>query len=367
MESIIIYGGSFDPIHNGHLRIAHAASLMLNANVVFVPSKAPRWKRPEATAAQRLEMLRLALKQDGSPAFSIDLFEMNSKTDVNYSIDLVRHIALTHKNTKIYLMIGADEVNSFPRWKDPDKICQLATPLFVARPDVEIDDSVLDAYPMQRLPYDGSGPVSSSAVRSCRCIDIPLVVRDYIESQGLYFVKKLSGMMSKHRLLHSMSVANLAYLIAQHNNVENYPAAYIAGILHDCGKDVDDALKQEIMQEHFPEYLSMPAWSHHQFVGAYLAETVFGITDPMILDAIKYHSTGKAHMSPLGKIVYAVDKIEPTRGFDSKKLIHACYKHYYVGFMSVLEANQEYLTSKGYVLDNPLTKECFNQYLGRID
>ena len=367
MESIIIYGGSFDPIHNGHLRIAHAASLMLNANVVFVPSKAPRWKQPEATAAQRLEMLRLALKQDGSPAFSIDLFEMNSKTDVNYSIDLVRHIALTHKNTKIYLMIGADEVNSFPRWKDPDKICQLATPLYVSRPDIEIDDSVLDAYPMQRLPYDGSGPVSSSAVRSCRSVDIPLVVRDYIESQGLYFVKKLSTMMSQHRLLHSMSVANLAYLIAQHNKVENYPSAYIAGILHDCGKDVEEQLRKDIMQEHFPEYLTMPEWSHHQFVGAYLAKTIFGIEDPMILDAIQYHSTGKAHMSPLGKIVYAVDKIEPTRGFDSKKLIQACYKHYYVGFMNVLEANQEYLTSKGYVLDNPLTKECFNQYLGRID
>ena len=367
MESIIVYGGSFDPIHNGHLRIARAASMMLNANVVFVPSKAPRWKKPEATAAQRLEMLRLAIKHEGSPAFSIDLFEMNSKSEVNYSIDLVRHIALTHKNTKIYLMIGADEVNSFPNWKDPDKICELATPLYVSRPDIQIDDKVLNAYPMQRLPYDGSGPVSSSAVRSLQSIDIPLAVRDYIESQGLYYVNKLSGMMSKHRLLHSMSVANLAYVIAQHNNVENYPAAYVAGILHDCGKDVDKSLSRQIMEQHFPEYLDIPEWAHHQFVGAYLAETLFGVNDPMVLEAIKFHSTGKAHLSPLGKIIYAVDKIEPTRGFDSKKLIQACYKHYYVGFMNVLEANQEYLASKGYVLDNELTKDCFNQYLGRID
>lgn len=367
MESIIIYGGSFDPIHNGHLRIAHAASMMLNANVVFVPSKAPRWKSPEASAADRLEMLRLALKKDGSPAFSIDLFEMNSKTDVNYSIDLVRHIALTHKNTKIYLMIGADEVNSFPKWKDPDKICQLATPLYVSRPDIQIDDAVLAAYPMQRLPYDGSGDVSSSAVRSLRCIDIPLVVRDYIESKSLYYIKRLATMMSPHRLLHSISVANLSYLIAQHNMVENYPAAYIAGLLHDCGKDLDVETTQKIMQERFPEYASMPVWTYHQFTGVFLAETIFGVKDPNILDAIKYHSTGKAHLSPLGKIIYSVDKIEPTRGFDSKKLIQACFKHYYVGFMNVLEANQEYLASKGYVLDNPLTKECFNQYLGRID
>lgn len=367
MESLIIYGGSFDPIHNGHLRIARAASMMLNADVVFVPSKTPRWKNPQATAAQRLEMLRLALKQDGSPAFSIDLFEMNSRSDTNYSIDLVRHFALTHRNTKLYLMIGADEVNAFPRWKDPDKICELATPLYVSRPDVEIDDAVLSSYPMQRLPYEGSGPVSSSAVRDLHSVDIPLVVRDYIESNQLYYIKRLAEMMSPHRLLHSMSVANLAYLVAQHNNVENYPAAYIAGLLHDCGKDLDVPTAQKIMEERYREYLFMPVWTYHQFTGEFLAETIFGIKDPSILDAIRYHSTGKAHMSPLAKIIYAVDKIEPTRGFDSKKLIQACYKHYYVGFMNVLDANREYLASKGYIVDNPLTKECFEQYLGRID
>ena len=364
MESIIIYGGSFDPIHNGHLRIARAASMLLNADVVFVPSKTPRWKTPEATAKQRLEMLQLALKKDGSPAFSIDLFEMLGHSETNYSIDLVRHMALAHKNTKLYLLIGADEVNSFPNWKDPEKICELATPLYVSRPDVVIDDAVLSKYKMMRLPYEGSGPVSSSKVRNLQDIDVPLAVRDYIESNGLYYMAKLRTLLSSKRILHSVSVANLAHSIAAKNKVENYRGAYIAGLLHDCGKEMDEETTLKIMKERFPEFADYPRWTYHQFVGAFLAETIFGIKDPAILDAIKFHATGRAHMPPLSKIIYASDKIEPTRGFDSRRLMNACYRNYYVGFMAVLSANRDYLRSKGYVVDNPSTKQCFELYLG---
>ncbi|MCR5349190.1 MAG: nicotinate (nicotinamide) nucleotide adenylyltransferase [Bacilli bacterium] len=364
MESLIIYGGAFDPIHNGHLRIARAASMMLNADVVFVPTRVPRWKTPEATAKQRVEMLQLALKTDGSPAFSLDLFEMKSHSENSYSIDLVRHMALTHKNTKLYLLIGADEVNSFPNWKDPDKICELATPLYVARPGVDIDDAVLAQYKMQRLPYDGSGPVSSTKVRNLQDMDIPLAIRDYIENNGIYYMAKLKGMLSEHRYAHSVSVANLAYSIAAKNRVEEYRKAYAAGLLHDCGKQIDEETATRIMTERYPEFCSMPKWTHHQFIGAFLAETVFGIKDPIILDAISSHATGRAHMPPISKIIYASDKIEPLRGFDSSKLIAACYRNYYVGFMTVLGANKEYLESKGYAVDNPMTKACFELYLG---
>ena len=364
MESLIIYGGSFDPIHNGHLRIARAASMMLNADVVFVPAKTPRWKTPEASPKQRLEMLRLALKSDGSPSFYIDLFEMRAKSDFSYSIDLVRHMALTHKNTKLYLLIGADEVNAFPNWKDAEEICKLATPLYVSRPDVEIDDSVLDRFQMQRLPYDGSGSVSSTKVRNLVDIDIPIAVRDYIESQGIYYMNKLKGLLSQKRLMHSISVANLGYSIAVRNKLEEPKKAYIAGLLHDIGKELDKESADKIMKDRYPEYACFPEWTHHQFVGSFLAQTIFGLKDPVILDAISCHATGKAHLSPLAKVLYATDKIEPLRGFDSRKLIDACYRNYYVGFMTVLAANREYHASKGYVVDNPMTQQCFDLYLG---
>jgi nicotinate-nucleotide adenylyltransferase len=364
MENLIIFGGSFDPIHNGHLRIAHAASLLLNADIVFVPARGPRWKDPTSKPEERLEMLKLALKSDDSPAFSIDLFEMNSNAEVNYTIDTVRYFKKKFPGRHLYLLIGADEVNAFPKWKEPEAICELATPLYVSRPDVILDDAVLARFKMRRLPYDKSGPVSSSAVRSLQCVDVPIPVRDYIEKHDLYYMAKLKAMEKPNRLIHSLSVANLAYFIAQRNRCEDYQNAYIAGLLHDVGKDVPLDKARAIMKETFPEYADSPDWCLHQFIGAYMANRDFGIQNRNILDAIEFHATGKPHMSPIGKIIYSADKIEPTRGYDSQELINDCLKNYYVGFLAVLAANRDYLQEQGYSLNNPLTSACMDLYLG---
>lgn len=69
-------------------------------------------------------------------------------------------------------------------------------------------------------------------------------------------------------------------------------------------------------------------------------------------------------MPPLSKIIYSSDKIEPTRGYDSSKLINACYKNYYTGFLEVFKANMEFLAEGGYRIDNPLTQKCYELYLG---
>lgn len=364
MENVVLFGGTFDPIHNGHLRIARAASMFLNADVVFVPAKNPPGKEPIATPEQRLSMLRLALKSDGSSSFSISLFEMKSKDPVNYWVDTVEHFAGKYKHRKLYFLIGADEVNAFPSWKEPERICSMATPLYVSRPDIKIEDDVLRRFRMMRLCYDSSGEVSSSAVRSLQSMDIPVPVREFIEQKQLYYFQAISALISKHRLIHSVSVARLCYEMSVRNRRSDAGKAYIAGLLHDIGKGISPAEGKAFMKKAFPEYADLPEWTYHQFLGAELARTRFGIEDEGILDAIRYHATGKAHMCALGKMVYSADKADPLRGYDSAKLIAACMKNYYLGFTDVLRANKEYLLSKGGDLDNPLTTACMNQYLG---
>jgi nicotinate-nucleotide adenylyltransferase len=364
MEKIIIYGGSFDPIHNGHLRLARAASLRLNADVVFVPAKDPRWKKPEASALDRVNMLHLALDHDGSGGFSLDLCEMTRPGNITYSIDTVKEFTKRYPNREFYWLIGADEVNKFPKWKSPDEMASLVHLIYIPRPGVEVDPAILTKYGIEKLDYEGSGAVSSSDVRELKSIDVPLSVLDYIEKNDLYFMKKIETYISGHRLAHSLSVAHLAYAIAQRNKLIAPDHAYIAGLLHDLGKHLSEDESRKIITEHFPEYKDYPSWCLHQFTGAYLAKTEFGIQSEDILDAIQYHCTGKAHMPPLTKIIYSSDKIDPSRGYDSSKMIDACLKNYYVGFLKVLKENEKFLEKQGELESTPLSDSCRDLYLG---
>ena len=105
MANYILFGGTFDPIHNGHIRMATYASMKLNADVVFVPARSPRWKNPTSSSKERLKMLKAALKYCPSGTSILD-YELKSKDDINYSIDTVRYFKNMHPNDKIYFLIG---------------------------------------------------------------------------------------------------------------------------------------------------------------------------------------------------------------------------------------------------------------------
>ena len=202
--------------------------------------------------------------------------------------------------------------------------------------------------------------ISSTDIRSLKSLELDKRVIDYIVSNNLYFVSKIRSFLSERRFNHSVSVANLAYEIAIKNNIEHPESAYIAGLLHDISKEID---QKSIMVEHYKEYSDLPRFSYHQFASEYLAKTEFAVVDEEILEAIKFHATGKDNMCELAKIIYAADKIEPTRGFDSSDLIHAMMENVDSGFKTVLQANKEFLESNRKDINNRLTLKCFEYYL----
>lgn len=364
-DPLVIYGGSFDPIHEGHLRIARRARDYFEADVLFVPAYAPRWKKPEASFAERLTMLRRALKNEGSPSFAVSEIEGKRKGEVSYTVDTVREMKRLYPGRDLILLIGSDEANSFPRWKDPEEIARLASIYYVPREGVEVDDSALRTYDIHRLEGANPGAVSSSGVRSLSCLDVPYPVLSYIVERKLYFMKKLAFYLDGHRLEHSISVASLAYSIALHSRLERPDLAFQAGLLHDIGKNVGEVESRDIVSREYPAYRDYPGYALHQWVGAYLAKKDFKVLDPEVIEAIAYHCTGKPHMTPLQKIVYSADKIEPGRGYDTRKLIRSCLSNYYVGFLAVLKANRAFLKKQGSGSDNALSEQCMDLYLGK--
>lgn len=169
------------------------------------------------------------------------------------------------------------------------------------------------------------------------------------------------------RVEHSKSVANLCYKIALANKLNNSISFFIAGLLHDLAKGLDKDLMKSYMVKYFKEYLDMPKYAYHQFVATILVKELFNIDDAEILDAIEYHCTGKKDMSPLGKIVYASDKVDPLRGYDSSDMIKSLLSNYEDGFIYVLRENRDFIFKKineKHSVDNWLTEECFKEYLG---
>ena len=148
--------------------------------------------------------------------------------------------------------------------------------------------------------------------------------------------------MQPDRYRHSVSVAKTAYEIAKANGLDAIKA-YHAGLFHDLAKDLDKSLQRRLVKEHFPQYQGYPGFSMHQFAGAFLAESAFGIQDKEVLSAIACHCTGKGDMSLFEQTLYCADKCEPLRDFETRHIFEKAKKDIHAGFLMTIREQAEYL------------------------
>lgn len=128
----------------------------------------------------------------------------------------------------------------------------------------------------------------------------------------------LSQILSERRYYHSLGVAETAVKLAEHYGADR-EKAYLAGLVHDCAKEIPAEESVKLLQEEYhitPDAMSlqMPRLLHG-VLGSCIAQSRFGIYDPEVLDAIRYHTTGKAKLGLLSRIVYIADYIEPNRAY----------------------------------------------------
>ncbi len=135
-------------------------------------------------------------------------------------------------------------------------------------------------------------------------------------------IEKINGFLaqnlSERRYHHSLGVAETAVRLAKHYGA-NEEKAFLAGLVHDCAKEIPPEEAIRLLQETYrimPDAMSVqrPRLLHGS-LGACIAQSRFGIYDPEVLDAIRYHTTGKAKMSLLSKIIFIADFIEPNRAY----------------------------------------------------
>ena len=360
MKNIVLFGGAFDPIHNGHINMAKEASNQLDADIFFIPARISVWKNESAPVEDKIKMVELAIKDN--PRFHLSRFEADSNEEVNYSIDTVKHFKKEYPGSNLYYLIGTDHVNSFHKWKDAKELSKQAKIVFFNRPGMELDKNNIKEFEMVEIKGKLNDE-SSTEIRDLKSLDTSDSVIDYIINNRLYFMKRIASYMSEKRLIHTISTAKLSYEIAIANHLKDAKKVLIAALLHDIGKEMPITEQKKLMESHFKEYVDYPPVIYHQFIGAYLAEKDFGITDPVILDAIMYHTTANSNMSEVAIIVHCADKIEPTRGFESENLINGLKCSLMNGFVEVLKSNVEYYERHKIYYMNKLQMACLNQYL----
>jgi nicotinate-nucleotide adenylyltransferase len=129
-----LFGGTFDPVHIGHLLLADYCREQCRLDAVwFVPAAEPPHKqRPNLTPAQqRIEMLELAI--GGHEAFSVCRREVD-RGGVSYTVDTLSGLAADDPTRQLFFLLGGDSLADMPRWREPARICELALPVVVARP-----------------------------------------------------------------------------------------------------------------------------------------------------------------------------------------------------------------------------------------
>ena len=207
----VLYGGTFDPVHNGHLAIAGAARDALGAPVHFMPAADPPHRpAPGATVLQRADMLALATADD--PDFRVDLRELR-RQGPSYSVETLRELRQElGEAAPVALVIGADSLLGLPGWHEWRALLDLAHFVVADRPGSGLDRPLppplaealagrwsADAEPLRSRPggcllrlRQPLNAVSASQVRGCIAAGgpwrdlVPAAVADYILRQGLY-------------------------------------------------------------------------------------------------------------------------------------------------------------------------------------
>ena len=184
-----LVGGSFNPIHRGHLAIARAARAALGLDrVVLIPSARPPHKKDTglAPAEDRLAMARLAAVNE--PGLEVSPIELE-RTGPSYTVDTLRAFRAAHPGAEIFFIIGADTLPELKTWKESSALFSLATFAVAVRPGFEkVSEPGAKVVTVPIVPDAVSATEIRARVREGKPIDglVPDAVRDYITAHHLY-------------------------------------------------------------------------------------------------------------------------------------------------------------------------------------
>lgn len=367
------FGGTFDPVHAEHVQICLSAKDELALDkIIVMPSGNPPHKLHKMTdKIHRLNMVKLAY----APYDFIEVsdYEVNNLCP-SFTYLTLQYLKGIYPNDELYLIIGSDNLNEFYAWKNQEIILDTAIMAVSQRTGNKVTKSTIDdfieKYKKTPIILENFGSnVSSTQMRAFlefRLEDdyIPKDVYDYIIKNDLYYDRK--EFMAKIKPYFSVKrYAHTAYAVAEAVKLGvwlkiDLNKAFIAAALHDIAKKFSD---EELLEFGYKAG-KYPKKVEHAFAGRYFAEKFFNVTDEDILNSIAYHTTARANMSILERVIYTADCIEKTRSYEGVETLRKIvYNNFEEGFVACLKTTLEVLSQRPESEKCDLTEDAYNFYI----
>lgn len=310
MIKTVVFGGTFDPPHAGHKNILKQVMSHGYDSAIVIPDKIPPHKQKSEAGddfALRFEKT-CALFSDMDNVTVSDI--ENKREGKSYTADTLKILRELYPENELHLLMGSDMFLTLQTWFNAEYILN-TTPIITAARTPKDREKIEAHKKFLEKNYH------------CSIIIYDVVILELSSTQlRSKLVKKIDAHnkanLKPSRYDHVMSTANYAVSIAHLHGIDPYKA-YIAGLAHDCTKYLDDNAQLEYFEKNgitlSDEDRDCPKiW--HQISGAHFAKTAFGIDDEDIINAVRYHTTGRAGMSKLEKLICLADSIEPSRDYE---------------------------------------------------
>lgn len=367
---VLIYGGSFNPPHRGHVEALRAAAETLKPDeILVIPAGMPPHKELAGGSPPPLERLRLCQLAFGDiPGVSVSDLEFR-RDGKSYTVETLRQVAEEKPGAELYFQVGTDMLLSIESWYEFRELFGLCTLAVLPRNEGDLPElerfcgylletyhepSVLIRKPP--LPMNSTALRESLPNRQGREL-LPESVYSEIIRHRYYKAKpelawlreKTDAWLKPGRIPHVRGVEQEAVSLASFWGEDTGEAAE-AGILHDITKKLTHDEQLRLCEKY--GIITDAAEREtkallHQRTGAYLARDLFGVSKN-VFNAIQWHTTGRAHMTRLEEIVYLADFTEPNRDFPGVEEVRALtYRDLDQAMIRALEMSEVDVRSKG--------------------
>lgn len=332
MKKIVIFGGSFNPIHFGHLKMIRSAMKQVGAleGWFLIADQAPLKDEYETSYFDRVEMVKIMIK----PYRHLKLCEVERNLPKpNYTINTLNYLYKKYPNVKFYFLIGSDQAIQLDKWKDSEKLFDLTTFIVYPRDNIRISDRRL----LLLKPLEGMMEVSSTMIREMKSFDTHPAILRKIAMEGLYSYDRLKAIMSGPRIKHVMGVVDLIERLANKHR-QNAKLAKALAINHDLLKEKDSEYLIHYLSK---EELETPKYNWHAYaVTSFLAKKCY-VLDKKFLNAIYHHVDGNSNHI-YGKLLFIADKCEANREYNTGFYVNEALKNIHKAHELVKENSKKY-------------------------